>query len=144
MNERLLLFLDNVEKIRLFLGSHAESFVFSMATQLTLRGQRFYGFDYDEVNKTIKKNSKWYSTVRHSSLITNAFYIHYGTDPSLIPKAIERQKRIQYNKLTELEESYIAAIYIENEKKFDELTQALKKQQSLRFENLPLSEKGTA
>jgi hypothetical protein len=71
MNERLLLFLDNVEKIRLFLGSHAESFVFSMATQLTLRGQRFYGFDYDEVNKTIKKNSKWYSTVRHSSVMLN-------------------------------------------------------------------------
>lgn len=141
MNERLSLFLDNVEKIRLFFGSHAESFVISMATQLTIRGQRFYGFDYDDVNKTIKNHSKWYSTVRHRQKIVNAYYVHYSKDPSLIPKAIERQKQIQHNKFTETEDSYIAAIYIENGEKLEELTQALIKQSSLRYESLRLPQR---
>lgn len=43
MNERLALYLDNVEKIRLYFGQGAEKFVL---------------FDFEEVLKAIKAHSK--------------------------------------------------------------------------------------
>lgn len=61
MEERLAMFVDNVEKIRLYFGTEADKFALSMAVSLTLRSLIFYYFEYEKVEKTIKDHSKWYS-----------------------------------------------------------------------------------
>lgn len=136
MNEKLQLYVDNVEKIRLYFGVDGERFAKRMAIQLTLRGIRFYYHDYEEVQKHIKANTKWYSTPRSSVKIAQAYYVQYAKDPEKVVQALQRQSMIPKPKFANAEDSYIAAIYIKDAghvQKMNELIQALEKQPSLKY-----------
>ena len=136
MNEKLQLYVDNVEKIRLYFGVDGDRFAKRMAIQLTLRGIRFYYHDYEEVQKHIKANTKWYSTPRNSVKIAHAYYVQFAKEPEKVVQAIQRQSMIPKPKLANAEDSYIAAIHIkdaEHVQKMNELKQALGKQPSLQY-----------
>ncbi|MFJ7951269.1 DUF4003 family protein [Lysinibacillus sp. NPDC096418] len=142
MKERIQLFLDNMEKIRLYFGTGIENFTLKMATQLTVRGIRFYVGDYEEIKKAIKANSKWYSTVRANRNIANAYYIQFAKEPEKVAHTLEMQKLITASGLSNIENSYLAAMYIKNKVhavKMNELSKALMKQPSLRFTTLSLT-----
>ncbi|MFJ7738077.1 DUF4003 family protein [Lysinibacillus sp. NPDC097287] len=141
MKERVQLFLDNMEKIRLYFGTGTDNFTMKIATQLTVRGIRFCVSDYEEIKKEIKANSKWYSTIRVSKVITNAYYIQFAKEPEKVAQTLEMQKLITSTSLSNIENSYLAAMYIKNRVhavKMDELSNALLKQPSLKFSTLSL------
>lgn len=143
MNETLQLFLDNLEKIRLYFGIDGEKFAKRMAIQLTLRGIRFYYHDYEEVQKCIKANTKWYSTPRSSVKIAHAYYVHFAKEPEKVVQAFQQQSILPKPKLANVEESYIAAAYIkdvEHVQKMNELKAALAKQGNLKYLAHPLSQ----
>ena len=105
MNEKLQLYVDNVEKIRLYFGGDGEKFAKRMAMQLTLRGIRFYYHDYEEVQKHIKANTKWYSTPRNSAKIAHAYYVQFAKEPEKVVQAFQRQSMISKPKLANAEDS---------------------------------------
>ena len=143
MNERLQLYLDNVEKIRLYFGVDGEKFAKRMAIQLTLRGIRFYYHDYEEVQKQIKANTKWYSTPRSSIKIAHTYYVQFVKEPEKVVHAFKQQSMIPKPKLANAEDSYIAAIYIkdaEHVQKIQALKAALDKQPTLKFLAHPFSQ----
>ena len=143
MNERLQLYLDNVEKIRLYFGVDGEKFAKRMAIQLTLRGIRFYYHDYEEVQKHIKVNTKWYSTPRSSIKIGHAYYVQFAKEPEKVVQALKQQSMLPKPKLANVEDSYIAAIYIKDDEhvqKMNELKGALAKQPSLKYSTHTLSQ----
>ncbi len=115
MNEKLQLYVDNVEKIRLYFGVDGERFAKKMAIQLTLKGIRFYYHDYEEVQKHIKANTKWYSTPRSSIKIAHAYYVQFAKEPEKVVHALKQQSMIPKPKLANVEDSYIAAIYIKDD-----------------------------
>lgn len=139
MKERLQLFLDNIEKIRLYFGTGTDEFTMKMATQLTVRGIRFCVSDYEEIKKEIKANSKWYNPLRVSKVITNAYYIQFAKEPEKVAHTLEMQKLLTSSGLSNIENSYLAAMYVKNRVhavKVDELSKALLKQPSLKFSTL--------
>ena len=141
MNERLQLFVDNVEKIRLYFGPEGEKFTKKMATQLTVRNIRFYYQDYEDVQTFIKKNTKWYSHARASVKIAHAYYIHFAKEPEKIPQVLQFYQTL-LTTYRRTEDSYLAAIYMtshEDLAKIKAITHAMIKQPSLRYSALPLS-----
>lgn len=143
MNETLQLYLDNVEKIRLYFGVDGDKFAKRMAIQLTLRGIRFYYHDYEEVQKHIKANTKWYSTPRNSVKIGHAYYVQFAKEPEKVVHALKQQSILPKPKLAVIEDSYIAAIYIKDDehvKKMKELKEHLAKQPSLKYSPHTLSQ----
>ena len=142
MKERVQLFLDNIEKIRLYFGTGTDNFTMKMAIQLTVRGIKFCVSDYEEIKKEIRSNSKWYSTVRASKVITNAYYIHFAKEPEKVAQTLDMQKLITSTGLANIENSYLAAMHIKNRVhavKMDELSKELLKQPSLKFSTLSLA-----
>ena len=143
MNETLQLYLDNVEKIRLYFGVDGEKIAKRMAIQLALRGIRFYYNDYEEVQKQIKANTKWYSTPRNSVKIGYAYYVQFAKEPKKVVQALTQQSMLPKPKLAVIEDSYIAAIYIKDDKhvqKMKELKEQLAKQPSLKYSSHTLSQ----
>ena len=143
MKEQLQLYVDNVEKIRLYFGVDGERYAKKMAIQLTLRGIRFYYHDYEEVQKHIKANTKWYSTPRSSIKIAHAYYVQFAKEPEKVVHAFKQQSMIPKPKLAVIEDSYIAAIYIKDDEhvqKMNELKGALDKQPSLKYSPHTLSQ----
>ena len=143
MNETLQLYLDNVEKIRLYFGVDGEKFAKRMAIQLALRGIRFYYHDYEEVQKQIKANTKWYSTPRNSVKIGQAYYVQFAKDPEKVTQALKQQSMLPKPKLAVIEDSYIAAMYIKDDahvQKIKELKEHLAKQPSLKYSPHTLSQ----
>lgn len=142
MKERIQFFLDNIEKIRLFFGTGTDKFTIKMATQLTVRGIKFCVSDFEEIKKEIKANSKWYSTVRVSKVITNAYYIQFAKEPEKVAHTLKMQILITSSGLSNIENSYLAAMYIKDRihaVKMGELSKALLKQPSLKFSTLSLA-----
>ncbi|WP_431028888.1 DUF4003 family protein [Lysinibacillus sp. LZ02] len=141
MKERLQLFVDNVEKIRLYFGVDGERFVKKMATQLTVRGIRFYYHDYEEVQKHIKANTKWYGVARSSVKIAHAYYVQFAKEPEQVKQAIAQQAFVKTKGFASSEDAYLAAMYVkdsEQAQKMELLTKELIKQPSLKFSSLSL------
>ncbi|WP_157764848.1 DUF4003 family protein [Solibacillus sp. R5-41] len=135
MNERLQLFFDNIEKIKLYFGSDAESFAKHLALKLTVRNIHFYYEDYENVQKQIKKHTKWYQFARNSSKLNHAYYVHFAKNPEQIPKVFQQYRTLpkQFNRG---EQSYLTAMYLNDEAaiiKIGALMHELKQQPSLKF-----------
>ena len=136
MNEKLALFLDNVEKIRLYFGVDGEKIAKKMGIQLTLRGVRFYYHDYEEIQKHIKMNTKWYSTPRNSVKIGHAYYVQYAKEPEKVVQALNQQRMLPKPGFSNVEDSYVAALYIKDDahiQKMKDLKGNLAKQPSLKY-----------
>lgn len=135
MNERLQLFFDNIEKIKLYFGSDADSFAKQLALKLTVRNIHFYYEDFENVQRQIKKHTKWYHFARNSSKLTHAYYVHFAKNPQQIPKAFYIYKTLckQFNRG---EHSYLTAMYLKDETgitKLETILAELIEQPSLKF-----------
>ena len=138
MNERLQLFFDNIEKIKLYFGSDAENFAKHLALKLTVRNIHFYYEDYENVQRQIKKHTKWYHFARNSSKLNHAYYVHFAKNPNQIPKVFHYYKTLS-KQLNRGEQGYLTAMYLNEEAsitKFEALMNELKQQPSLMLVSL--------
>lgn len=140
MNDKLVLYLQNVEKIKLYFGTDADKFSYSLALRYTVKGMVFHYVDYENIAQEIKKQTKWYSFAGVNFNILTSYAAHFGKDYEKVAQALHYQKMLT-SYFTGGEHSYIAAMYgstIEDAQRVNKLTQALANTPNSQFFTLPL------
>lgn len=136
MEEKVLLFLDNLKKIHLFFGKGARQIGTRMAAKLAVKGMSFSAKDYEETVKTIKVNTKWYQKIRMNQKLQHLYYAQFAGQPHRVEQALALQKQMTIGG----EESYRAAMYIKEPEQIDKIKKisaVLKKKAGMKWFSLP-------
>lgn len=140
MHQMLALYLQNVEKIKLYFGTDADKFGYHLAVRYTVKGNVFHYADYEKIAQEIKKHTKWYSFAAVNFNILTSYAAHFGKDVDKVAPALQYYKLLT-NYFTRGEHSYLAAMYgttLEDAQRVDALTKTLAKLPALQFFTLPL------